>query len=218
MIGSRAVADTSAGFEDRVGRRLMLEQRRAVLEALRDDIDESHTVGEVYDAAAALGWAGPLGELSLADLADALLTAKDAQTAADDDDEPDEVEAAPPTRKKAPAKKTSTKKAAAKKTTKRAAAKKTTKKAAAKKTSTKKATKKKAKRKAKVVVDDRMSLDEAADYFVPIIENLGEATMQDLEDETGVGRRKLRFHVGQLVKHGYLERHGMGRGTHYTVA
>ena len=43
------------------------------------------------------------------------------------------------------------------------------------------------------------------------------ATMQDLEEFTGVGRRKLRFHVGQLVRHEYLERHGMGRGTYYTV-
>ena len=26
-----------------------------------------------------------------------------------------------------------------------------------------------------------------------------------------------QLQVGQLVKHGYLERHGMGRGTFYTV-
>jgi hypothetical protein len=53
---------------------------------------------------------------------------------------------------------------------------------------------------------------------LPLIEKLGHATMRQLEDETGIGRRKLRFHVGQLVRHGYLTRHGMGRGTYYTVA
>ncbi len=227
------MADTSAGFEDRVGRRLMIEQRRAVLDALRDDIDDSHTVGEIYDAAASLGWAGPLGELSLADLAGALLTAKGSTNArplatdavdedAVDEDEVDEdevVDVAPAKRKvatkKTATKKTTAKKSAAKKSPAAKAAKKATAKKAA--TATPKA-KTKAKRKPKVVVDERMSLEEAVAYFVPLIEGLGEATMQDLEDETGVGRRKLRFHVGQLVKHGYLERHGMGRGTHYTVA
>jgi hypothetical protein len=41
--------------------------------------------------------------------------------------------------------------------------------------------------------------------------------MQAIEDATGMGRRKVRFHVGQLVRAGLLERHGMGRGTYYTV-
>ena len=211
----------------------MIEQRRAVLDALREDIDESHTVGEIYDAAASLGWAGPLGELSLADLAGALLTptkapANSAPAAVDDIDEP-QLAAEPAPAKKATAKKAAAKKTAAKKATaKKATAKKATaKKTAAKKTAAKKTTAKKtpaakaktkAKRKPTVVVDERMSLEEAVAYFVPLIEGLGEATRQDLEDETGVGRRKLRFHVGQLVKHGHLERHGMGRGTHYTVA
>jgi hypothetical protein len=43
------------------------------------------------------------------------------------------------------------------------------------------------------------------------------ATMQQLEEFTGIGRRKLRFHIGQLVRHEHLERHGMGRGTYYTA-
>jgi predicted HTH transcriptional regulator len=62
-----------------------------------------------------------------------------------------------------------------------------------------------------------MSLDEAAELFVPIVSELGNATMQDLEDATGLGRRKLRFHIGQLVRNDCLERHGMGRGTYYTA-
>jgi len=69
----------------------------------------------------------------------------------------------------------------------------------------------------KIDAEERMSLDEAAELFLPIVTELGQATMQDLEEFTGVGRRKLRFHVGQLVRHEYLERHGMGRGTYYTV-
>jgi len=71
--------------------------------------------------------------------------------------------------------------------------------------------------KRKIDAEERMSLDEAAELFVPIVTELRQATMQDLEENTGVGRRKLRFHVGQLVRHGYLDRHGMGRGTYYTV-
>ena len=64
-----------------------------------------------------------------------------------------------------------------------------------------------------------MNLDEAAAVLLPLVRELGEATMQQLEQSTaGAGRRKLRFHIGQLVKHGRLERHGMGRGTYYTIA
>lgn len=62
-----------------------------------------------------------------------------------------------------------------------------------------------------------MSLEQAAKLLLPLVKRLKEATMQDLETQTGMGRRKLRFHIGQLVKHGRLSRRGMGRGTTYTV-
>lgn len=63
-----------------------------------------------------------------------------------------------------------------------------------------------------------MSMEQAAKALVPIVRRLKKVTMQDLEEKTGMGRRKLRFHIGQLVKNGRLHRHGMGRGTYYTVA
>lgn len=71
--------------------------------------------------------------------------------------------------------------------------------------------------KSKLDADEPMSLDEAAEVLVPIVSNMETATMQQLEEFTGIGRRKLRFHIGQLVRHEHLERHGMGRGTYYTA-
>ncbi len=274
------------GFESSFRQHLDTEQRRAVLEAIGANIHPDSTLGEVLDAAQALGWSEQMADLSLADLADALLApeADDVEEAAaeeeaedeaaeedaeaeedeyeedeyeddeyeddeyeedeaedEDEDEEDEEEdevAAPrrgrrraaankATKKtakktsKKPAKKTSkkTSKKPAKKTSKKPA-KKTSKKPA-KKTSKKPAKKtsksSRGRRRPAVDVDERMSLEQAAEFFVGYVEELGEATMQALEEETGIGRRKLRFHIGQLVKEGYLERHGMGRGTYYTV-
>ncbi len=291
------------GFESSFQQHLDAEQRRAVLEAIGASISPDSTLGEILDAAEALGWSEKMGELSLADLAEALLApegggtspkleARDDANALDDDedlddelddedlddedledideleeldeddDDDDVVEEfelviqespaaqrkaaagklakaakagkAAPAAKKASSKRAPVAKKSAKKAAKIAAAKKpAAKKAAAKKAapakpapkkSTKKASKKAAppvakagKRKLTAVdVDDRMSLDQAAEFFLPFVEDLGEATMQALEEQTSVSRRKLRFHVGQLVKHGLLERHGMGRGTYYT--
>ena len=262
-----------------------------MLDALAQQLHAEATVGEVLDAAQALGWHEHMGDLSLQDLADALLedeaaASKDEAAAAEgkdqdaddledevdedevdeDEDEVDEVEdeafedfededveePAPRSAKKKSGTKKASKKKTAKKTAKKAGAKKTSKKAGAKKTSkkagakkaSKKAGAKKASKKAgatskksgkrgsfrgaldsrrlralksRVDADEPMSLDEAAELFVPLVEQMGQATMQDLEELTSIGRRKLRFHIGQLVRNGYLERNGMGRGTFYTA-
>ena len=252
---------TSVAFPRSYQRHLVAEQRKAVLAALRERIGPEHTVGEVLDAAEALGWSEPMGELSLADLAEALLAPLgDAASPADtearegaptDEDQnehegEDEDEApvkrgrggkktaaakakkTPAKAKKAGAKKAGSKKATASPTpNKKGAAKKAGKKAAKAAPVTTARGKKPAgavskktgrsKRASKVDFDEPMSLEEAAGVLVPLVKSLGEATMQDLEEQTAGGRRKLRFHIGQLVRHGYLERHGMGRGTYYTA-
>ncbi|MCA9705909.1 MAG: hypothetical protein KDK70_08690 [Myxococcales bacterium] len=275
------------GFESSFKQHLDAEQRRAVLEAIGARINPDSTIGEVIDAAEALGWSEQMSDLSLADLAEALLApegdgpadqdadllsadeadeaegedeaeadedeGEDEDEAADEDEdadedadededeEEDEVELAPaPRRTRGSASKKASKKPAARASKKPAAraskkpAAKASKKPAARaskkpaaRASKKPASKaskaasggKKSRRKpaiSAVDVDERMSLDQAAAFFLPHVEALGEATMQALEEQTGVSRRKLRFHIGQLVKHGYLERHGMGRGTFYT--
>ena len=182
-----------------------------MLTAIGDELTPSTTIGEIVDAAAALGWHDGVGQLRLIDLAEVLLADAEAQTAANETTPAPEAKTE--TDEDAPAK-TSAKKNNAKKAT---AKKGTAKKAAAKKRAAKKATKAKGKVPSREAFDERMSLDEAIEAFVPLVESIGEATMADLEEATGLGRRKLRFHIGQLVKHGHLTRHGMGRGTFYTV-
>ena len=186
-----------------------------MLTAIGDELSASTTIGEIVDAAATLGWIDGVGELRLIDLAEVLLRAAPQEPAANESTEAPtaedaEVEVAPAKNAKKVAKK------ASKKSSKKAAK-------ADKAPKADKADKapKKGKSKGKVppkeAFDERMSLDEAIEAFVPLVDNIGEATMADLEEATGLGRRKLRFHIGQLVKHGHLTRHGMGRGTFYTV-
>jgi hypothetical protein len=230
-------------------RHLSQEQRRAVLDALREKLDLDATIGDILDAAQSLGWGDPIGDFSLAELAEALLVPTDAEQADEegaamaspqgeaanaaegkyeDEDEDEDVEAVAASRtavrkttKKKPAKKAAkaASRTTAKKTAKKAAktAAKATPKASAKSVPRPKPARLKFLRK-RFDADDRMSLEEAAELLVPVVAEFDQATMQDLEEFTGIGRRKLRFHIGQLVRHDYLERHGMGRGTYYTVA
>ncbi|MEM6296425.1 MAG: hypothetical protein AAGA54_34480 [Myxococcota bacterium] len=199
-------------FQSAFRRLLLPEQRRSVLEALSSSIPQDATVGDLVDAARALGWSDPLGELTLQDLADALLHEPDevddeAGLIEDTTEVEDTVELGPPPSAK-PAKKVAKKTAKAKP---KSAAPKPMKK------SVKPDDARLAALKSKLDAEEPMSLEEAAEVLVPIVAGLETATMQSLEEFTGIGRRKLRFHIGQLVRHEYIERHGMGRGTYYTA-
>lgn len=192
-------------FQNRFRFLLGPEQRRAVLEALSSVMPREATLGEVVDAARSLGWSEPMSTLTLQDFADALLCddepsthspAPQPQVSAKPEPEPQpEPEPEPQPVAKARSKK----------------------KVAAKARSSKSAASSLAALKSKLDADEPMSLEEAAEVLVPIVAGMDTATMQSLEEFTGIGRRKLRFHIGQLVRHEYLERHGMGRGTHYTA-
>jgi len=238
-------------FEPSYRRHLTAELRKAVLEVLASKLDGEATVGEIVDAANALGWSEGVGELTLGDLADALLSAsgegegaartsaetrgvptesdedesdedevdedEDEESDEDEDEESDEDEEDEEEEEEAPAR-GKAKGRAAKATTKAKPAAKAGKGKASKAAPAAKAGKAKGGRsKATVSLDERMSLQEAAKALVPLVQALGQATMQDLEASTKAGRRKLRFHIGQLVRNNYLERHGMGRGTYYTA-
>lgn len=193
-------------FQSSFERHLLQEQRRAVLQALSDSVPQEATVGELVDAARALGWSDPMGTLTLQDFADALLGGAA---------EADEVAVAPTvpdtqhqSRTRSVAKDETV--AASPAGTKAVAA------GAQNKSSSSSSAALEA-LKSKLDADEPMSLEEAAEALIPIVGNMQTATMQQLEEFTGIGRRKLRFHIGQLVRHGHLERHGMGRGTHYTT-
>jgi hypothetical protein len=234
-------------FEPSYRRHLAVELRKAVLEVLASKLDGESTVGEIVDAANALGWSEGIGELTLGDLADVLLPAhgegegatrtdanargvpaedesdedesdeedededeSDEEDEDEDEEEAEEEEEAPaPTKAKGRAAKAKPAAKVAKGRAAKAAP------APAAKASGGKA--KAGRAKATVSLDERMSLQEAAKALVPLVQALGQATMQELEASTRAGRRKLRFHIGQLVRHGYLDRHGMGRGTYYTT-
>lgn len=218
-------------FESTYRRHLVVEQRRAVLEALAERLGPSVTMGDVLDAAEGLGWGDPMGDLTLADLAAALLDSEPATEKAAPERAEQSTPAVvaapePPTPEPTPAPARGKGKKAARATKKAESTKRAAEPEPAKPAKGKKAAKANARSKtarlralrARIDADESMSLDEAAELLVPVIEELGQATMQDLEQFTGIGRRKLRFHIGQLVRHGHLERHGMGRGTYYTPA
>ncbi|MGH1341609.1 MAG: hypothetical protein ACRBN8_08675 [Nannocystales bacterium] len=194
-------------FQSSFERHLLQEQRRAVLQALSDSVPQEATVGDLVDAARALGWSHPMGALTLQDFADALL--RDATS----EEEPDEVNAAPIVADTPPEPAGKAKK----KAKKRVVASPTATTGVAPKASERSSNAALEALKSKLDADEPMSLEEAAEALIPIVGNMQTATMQQLEEFTGIGRRKLRFHIGQLVRHGHLERHGMGRGTHYTT-
>jgi hypothetical protein len=178
-------------------------------------------MGDVLDAAEGLGWGESMGDLTLADLAAALLETEGAEQSAPAVVAAPQAPAPTPEQQPAPSKGKKPARAAKQAEPPKRAAEPEPPPAPAKgKKAGKATTKTKTSRlkalRAKIDADDRMSLEEAAELLVPVIEELGQATMQDLEQFTGIGRRKLRFHIGQLVRHGHLDRHGMGRGTYYT--
>lgn len=184
-------------FQTSFERHLLPEQRRAVLRALSDSVPQDATVGDLVDAARALGWSEPMGTLTLQDFANALLAAAkepDPESARELQPDPPQPPPDPP-----------------KPARKNVAAATTSKAPAAPPDAALESLK------ARLDADEPMSLEEAAEVLVPIVSNMETATMQQLEEFTGIGRRKLRFHIGQLVRHECLQRHGMGRGTYYTA-
>jgi hypothetical protein len=226
-------------FEQSFHRNLPAEERRAILTAIANKVDADTTVGRVIDAAEELGWGDKLGQLSLAELAAALLAPANSheldthQASAgeleDVDDEGSEDDRHEAKERSAQAKSPAKARAkpapkAAKKSASKAGGKpaaKAKKAASSTKLKSKPSVRSRASRlkalKQRIDADEAMSLEEAVELLIPVIAELGSVTMQSLEEFTSIGRRKLRFHIGQLVQHEYLERHGMGRGTYYTV-
>ncbi len=179
------MSDT-VGFEVSFQRHLAAERPRAILECLARAMSDDTPMGDIVDAADAIGVGDVMGGLSLAELAQALVT----------DAAPPEPAAAPATTRRRRIPK------AAPRSLQTAA----------------RTTARGVDPRAPAPAHDRLSHDQAIALLVPMVEEMGQATMLELEARTGMGRRKIRFHVGQLVKSGHLVRHGMGRGTHYTVA
>jgi len=218
------------GFDDSFRRHLVPERERAVLEVLATDIDPDTTLGEIVDAAAHLGWSDTIGDLCLADLASALRGApeptaprgyrappqralEDAAPAPEAPAKAKPAKAAKEPQKEPPALALPQKKAAPRPQPRPAAP-------LTKAAPTKVSKAPPPSRRVAIPEDpdaEAMSIDQAAKLLLPMVRRLKQATMQELEESTGMGRRKLRFHIGQLVKNERLARHGMGRGTYYTI-
>lgn len=64
----------------------------------------------------------------------------------------------------------------------------------------------------------KMSLEQAIERLLPIIAAMDRPGMRAIEAATGLKERTARFHVGQLVKHAHLVRHGFGRSACYSAA
>lgn len=66
------------------------------------------------------------------------------------------------------------------------------------------------------VADGGVSTDHVAGMVLPFVEGNGDVTLDDLEDYTQLELKVLRFHMGELVKKGKLERMGSGRNAVYS--
>ncbi|MEZ4450698.1 MAG: FaeA/PapI family transcriptional regulator [Nannocystaceae bacterium] len=65
--------------------------------------------------------------------------------------------------------------------------------------------------------DGGLSTEEVGRQVLPFIEGNGEVTFDDIADYAGIDRKVLRYHLGQLVKAGRLERIGLGRTAMYST-
>lgn len=66
------------------------------------------------------------------------------------------------------------------------------------------------------VSDGGVSTDHVAGMVLPFVEGNGDVTLHDLEDYTQLELKVLRYHMGELVKAGKLERMGSGRNAVYS--
>ncbi len=181
----------STGYAASFQRHFAAQLPKVLLETLGAEADDDWTVGEILEAAEAVGVADALTSRTMEELALAFVdTAAPAASAP-----------APVSNDRQPARKRPSVHSKARKLARGADPRAAT----ATATATEGAT-------------ERLSLEAAADLILPIVRERGQAAMLDIEAATGMGRRKVRFHVGRLVKHGLLVRHGMGRGTYYTAA
>ena len=162
------------GFGESFQRHLPEQERKAILAALATEFPTGATLGEIVDAAQALGSRRCLDDLRLLDLAESLLTEDDLLQAKDAQAE--EASGSKRRKKVEGTKRTRAKRGAVK-----------------------------------------LSTDDVESTLIPLIQSLGQASMQMIEEETGQKRQYLRGPINELVEQGRLLRVGKGRGTCYTV-